>query len=58
MIKLIISLISDTLAARRTCRLMRSLGVRRVGIPTLGTQISTRQPERAPDDYSYMFTGF
>lgn len=26
-------------------------------VPTLGTQIN-KQPEREPDDYSFMFTGF
>lgn len=58
MIKSILSLILDTLAARRSRRLMRSLGVRRVGVPTLGTAITAKQPERASDDYSFMFEGF
>ena len=58
MIKSILSLLSNTLAARRSRRLMRSLGVRRVGVPTLGTAITATQPERASDDYSHMFLGF
>lgn len=58
MIKFILSVISDTLAARRSRRLMRSLGVRRVSVPTLGTAITAKQPERASDDYSHMFLGF
>lgn len=58
MIKSILSLILDTLAARRSRRLMRSLGVRRVIVPTLGTAITAKQPERASDDYSHMFLGF
>ena len=53
-----IRLILDLLAARRNKRLMRSLGVRRVAVPTLGTAIRTTHPERTSDDYSYMFTGF
>lgn len=54
MIDLILSLIAE----RRQKRLMRSLGVRRVSVPTLGTVITATQPERASDDYSHMFLGF
>lgn len=50
----IVVLVSTILGARPkpavTCRPAK--------IPTLGTQITTKQPERAPDDYSHMFLGF
>lgn len=55
MIKMLFDLISERLRSRRARRLMRSLGVRRVSVPTLGTTITSAQPERASDDYSHMF---
>lgn len=55
MIKSLLSLILEALSARRSRRLMRSLGVRRVSVQTLGTAITATQPERASDDYSHMF---
>lgn len=52
-----INLIHDLLEERRQKRIMRSLGIRRVNVSMLETQISN-QPEREPDDYSFMFEGF
>jgi len=43
---------------RRQERELKQAHIDRVPAPVLGTQIRTRKPEIAPDDYSHMFTDF
>ena len=43
---------------KRYQREMKQAHIHRVPAPMLGTQICTRKPEIAPDDYSHMFTDF
>jgi len=43
---------------KRYEREMQQANIHRVPAPVLGTQIRTRKPEIAPDDYSHMFTDF